>query len=169
MTAGVAGCPTTMTAANASPPRPGLSLLEVLVALAILLFTLVAIGRLITTGGDRALEVQQLARATQLAQSKLAEVMAGVVPLTSASDTFPEDPDWHWSLDCQTGAANGLWTVTVRVGRDRPDGSRFETSLSQMVLDPAVRGAPGNTTQPTGQDPNSPGAPTGSGSTGGGP
>lgn len=159
-----------MTLVTVQHPRRGLSLLEVLVALAIFLFALIVIGRLVTMGGDRAMDVQQLSRAIQLAQSKLGEVAAGVVSLTSQSEAFPESPDWHWALDCQKGVANGLWTVTVRVTRDRPDGSHVETSLTQMILDPALKGSPGNSAATTGQDPTNPGPATGSstGNSGGG-
>src|SRR5258708_7570128 len=62
--------------------RRGLTLLEVLVALGIFLMAFATIGRLITISADRALDVQQLAQASQLCQAKLAEVAAGVVPLS---------------------------------------------------------------------------------------
>ena len=57
--------------------------MEVLVATAIFLFSMVALGRLIILSGDVSTEVQQQAQAAHLAQSKLAEVIAGVVPLSS--------------------------------------------------------------------------------------
>jgi general secretion pathway protein I len=122
--------------------RPGLSLLEVLVALAIFLISLIAIGQLITLGGERAVDGQQHGRAAQLCQSKLAEVVAGAVPLTSQSEVpFDEDPNWVWSLDCTQADAPGLWNVQVRVIRQRSDGTQVERSLSQMVLDPSLRGS----------------------------
>ncbi len=122
-------------------PRSGLSLLEVLVALAIFLFSLVALSRLIDVGSDRARDVQWLGQASTLAQSRMAEVMAGSIALTSQSDTTcDEDPDWSWSLDAEPDIAPGLYRVKVTVSRQRPDGSRFETVINQMVLDPTYRG-----------------------------
>lgn len=122
--------------------RRGLSLMEVLIALTIFLFSLVAIGRLVVMSGDRALDVQQQSLAAQLCQAKLAEVLAGAVPLSSQSDVpFDEDPDYRWSLDAQSDATPNLWRVQVRVTRERPDGSKIECSLSQMVLDPSQRGS----------------------------
>ena len=55
-------------------------------------------------------------------------------------------------------ATPGLFLVTVTVSRGRPDGSRFETKLTQYVLDPTIRGsttgtdadASGNTAGTTG-------------------
>jgi hypothetical protein len=128
--------------APAAASRPGVSLLEVLVALAIYLLALIAIGRLITFGADRARDVEQQAQAIQLGQSKLAEVMAGAVPVGAplANAPFDEDPAWEWSMDSEQGNITGLWTVTIHVSRQRPDGSRLEASLTQMVLDPSLRG-----------------------------
>jgi general secretion pathway protein I len=123
-------------------PRPGMTLLEVLVALGIFLMALVAIIRLVTFGGDQALEVQQQSQAAQLCQSKMAEVIAGVVPLTGQSDVpFDEDSSWLWSLDATQGDIAGLWILTVRVSRQRSDGSRIECSLDRMLLDPSLRGS----------------------------
>jgi type II secretion system protein I len=121
--------------------RSGLSLLEVLVALAIFLFSLAALGQLIDVGSDRARDVQWLGQASTIAQSRMAEVLAGSIALTSQPDTTcDEDADWSWSLDAEADAAPGLYRVKVTVSRSRPDGSRFETVLNQMVLDPTYRG-----------------------------
>src|SRR5262245_38017090 len=122
--------------------RRGLSLMEILIALSIFLFSLIVIGKLITLSGDRALDVQQQSEAAQLCQTKLAEVIAGVVQLSSQSDVpFDEAPDYHWSLDAESDSTPNLWRVQVRVTRERPDGTKIECSLSQMVIDPSQRGS----------------------------
>jgi len=123
--------------------RHGFSLLEVLVALAIFLFGIIAIGQLITLGSDRAMEVQFQTQAVQLCQAKMAEVVAGAVPLSSQADAkFDEDPDWSWSLEAEQDSNSSLlWNVKVTVTHPRPDGSKMEASLSQMVLDPSQRGS----------------------------
>jgi hypothetical protein len=126
---------------------------------------LVGIGRLLTLSGERALEVQQQGRAAQLCQAKLAEVIAGVLSLSSQSGSFDEDPDWQWSVDAQSDSSiSGLWRVKVTVSRDRPDGSRTESSLNQMVLDPTLRGS----TTDTASASNSSGSASGTGSGAGG-
>src|SRR4051812_42042043 len=90
--------------------RPGLTLLEVLVALAIFLLALAGLVHLVTVAGNRALEAQYQTRAAELCQSKLAEVQAGAVPLSSQSDVaFDEAPEYHWSLDAGQGQAAGLY------------------------------------------------------------
>jgi general secretion pathway protein I len=122
--------------------RGGLTLLEVLIALGIFLMSLVAISTLVTTSADQALEVQQRSRAAQLCQSKLAEVIAGVVPLSGQGDTpFDEDPAWSWALDAEQGDIAGLWKVTIHVSRQQPNGSRIECSLDRLLLDPSLRGS----------------------------
>lgn len=125
-----------------SYPRRGMTLLEVLVALGIFLMAMVGIMKLVTMSGDQARQVQLQTQAAQLCQSKLAEVVAGVVPLSGQSDVpFDEDPDWLWSLDASQGAVSGLWNLTVKVSRQQPDGSRVECSLERMLLDPSLRGS----------------------------
>jgi type II secretory pathway pseudopilin PulG len=147
--------------------RRGLSLLEVLAALAVFLFSLIALGQLITLGGDRARDVQWLSRATLIAQTKMAEVVAGAVPLTGQPDTPAEDdPDWSWSVEAAADNTPGLYLVTVRVSRPQPNGERFETTLSQYVLDPAQRGNTDGTTTDTTDTGTTTGT-TGTGGTGG--
>ena len=108
--------------------------------LAILLFALIGIGRLMILGTDLALDVQGQSEAALKCQSKLNEVLAGAVPLGGQTDTpFDEDPDYRWSLDVQSGQAQGLYNVTVRVSSRQPDGP--EWSISRMMLDPSIVGS----------------------------
>jgi type II secretion system protein I len=121
--------------------RAGLTLLEVLVALAVFLMSMVGLGTLITMSSDRAIDVRQKGWAIQRCQSKMAEVLVGAVPLESQQDIpFDEDPDWRWSLEVEDSGVIGLMRVTVRVSRQRADRSAAETSLTQLVLDPSLRG-----------------------------
>jgi Tfp pilus assembly protein PilV len=123
--------------------RPGLSLLEVLVALTIFLFSLVAIGRLIVLSTDQALEVAYQSEAVQIAQSRLVEVTIGALALESQSEVAVEDSPWFYSIDCEAnGSVANLWNVTVRVSRKRADGTMGDyCTLSQMILDPSQRGS----------------------------
>jgi type II secretion system protein I len=124
------------------PVRRGLSLLEVLVALAIFLLSLVSLGFLLAVAGNTALEAQYRTQAAGICQSKLAEVAAGAIPLDGQSGgQVEEDPEYSWSLEVQSGGPQGLSNVTVRVTRNRPDGSVMECSLSQMILDPKMVGS----------------------------
>jgi len=124
--------------------RQGMTLLEVLLALAIFLFSLVAISQLFNTATSQANEVMLRSRATRLAQSKMAEFTSGVLRLESGgSGSFEEDsePDWNWDATSQSdGSANGLYLVTITVSRESPSLGHIETSLTQYVLDPRVKG-----------------------------
>jgi Tfp pilus assembly protein PilV len=122
--------------------RAGLSLLEVLVALGIFVVALTVLGRLITLGGELALEAQWRNEAAQLCQTKLAEVRAGAEPLMAQSDMpFDESTAWRWGLECEpSNAVPNLWQVRVRVSRV-PPGKPLEVSLSQWLLDPRSRGS----------------------------
>ncbi len=121
--------------------RSGLSLLEVLLSLAIFLLALVALGQLVSFGSERARDVQYLSIASVKAQSKMNEVIAGSLPMSGTGETtFDDDQDWSWSLTADADATPSLFHVTVTVSRSRPDGSRFEFKLDQLVLDPTLRG-----------------------------
>jgi type II secretion system protein I len=133
--------------------RPGLSLLEVLVAVAIFLMAIGGISHLVSTSSDRAIEVQIRSQAARLCQSKLAEVQTGVIPLTAQGDTpFEEDTDYQWSMTVDQGAIPNLWTVSIKVSRDRPLGGPVECSLTQMMLDPTIVGSTQDVTPIAGTD-----------------
>ena len=114
--------------------RRGITLLEVIVAMAIFLFSLVAIYQLASFGNARALDVKEHAKASLLCQAKLAELVIG------AETPFPDDPDWQYEVSADDGAVDGLKKVRVTVKRER-DGRVMEVSLSRMILDPARRGS----------------------------
>jgi general secretion pathway protein I len=122
--------------------RPGLSLLEVIIATAIFMISIVALNQLVSNASDRAEEARWLNEGTRLAQSKMNEVIAGVVPLSSAGDTtFDEDSDYSWSMDAETDTVPNVWHVTVTVSRSRQGKPRFEIPLHQIVFDPLARGS----------------------------
>lgn len=121
--------------------RRGLSLLEVLVALTIFLLALIAISQLTDLGGQLAADLDLRSQGALLAQSKLAEVIAGAVPLTSQS---ADVDDWTWTLDAVPDEIPGLFRVKVVVTHETPGGGKVEVTLAQYVLDPSVRGSTGS-------------------------
>jgi hypothetical protein len=89
-------------------------------------------------------------------------------PLSSTSGSFDEDSDWQWNLDAeQDSSITGLWRVQVKVSRDLPDGSHYESTINQMVLDPSLRGSTTDSS-PSPVVGNNPSAGNGSGSSGSG-
>ena len=121
--------------------RPGMSLLEVLGATAIFLISIVAIGELMSSSTDQAVDVQFRSRATRLCQSKLNEFSAGIEQVNgSASGSFDEEEGWTWNAEVTNdGTAANLYKVRVTVSRDTPHGP-VEVSMTQFVFDPQQRG-----------------------------
>src|SRR5262249_53293958 len=121
--------------------RRGLTLLEVIVAMAIFLVALAALGQLIQFGADRAMETEYQAMALQKAQSKMAELMVGSEALGSQTDSSFANDDtgqWRWSVEADEDEIQKLWHVKVTVYRQLGDG-KVEVTLSRYVLDPSVR------------------------------
>ena len=131
--------------------RPGLTLIEVLLALAILLMSLAAIGQLVDMGSDRGLDARFHVRGTRLAQAKLAECEAGVIPVGGDSGEFADEPGWSWEVTSQPETATNLYRVTATVSRD-VRGKRFEIVLSQLIYDPAMTGSAAQAQKPTQED-----------------
>lgn len=134
-------------------PRRGLSLLEVLFALAILVLALVAIGRLVDIGTDRGNDARVYTRGTRLAQAKMAETEAGMVSLASESDGQFDGDDqvWKFKVTPEPAGPPNLYTVTVRVTRDI-QGRPVEVVLAQMVFDPAMMGSAAQAERPATTD-----------------
>ncbi|MFM8274141.1 MAG: hypothetical protein ACKODX_17680 [Gemmata sp.] len=135
-------------------PRPGLSLIEVLLALAILILALVAINSLVDLGSQQGAHARAATRGTRLAQAKMAEVEAGVVSLTSSTDgEFDgDDVGWRYSVTPESSGPPNLYTVTVRVSRD-VKGKPHEIVLVQMVFDPTKTGSAAQAERPAPPDP----------------
>ena len=149
--------------------RKGMSLLEVLIALAVFVMSTTGLIFLMGIATDNALETQMRSQAMSLCQSKLAEASCGAIPLTgSGKAECEDDKDYQWSMDVAPGSFASLSTVTVTVSRKRANGKEFECSMSQMVLDPAVVGtvfdgasalqAPSTSTDPSASSTTAPGA-----------
>lgn len=125
-----------------SPKRDGLTLIEVILAMAIFMMSYAAISRLVDLSAERVLEVRFRLQGTRLAQSKMDEVYAGVIPLEGdAGRPFEGEEPWRWAVDVQPGDFENLYRVTVTVsrelaGRDDP----FEVRLTRLLIDPATRG-----------------------------
>jgi type II secretion system protein I len=128
--------------------RAGLTLLEVLVALAIFFMAWVGIARLIGMASNQAIDARLQSEALQVAQSKLDEVISGVTPLQSQSESALDPSEapggqsnWTWALDANPADILNLYTVQIRVTCKRGDGTTTQVALTQLVLDPATRGS----------------------------
>ncbi len=127
--------------------RRAVTLLEVLVSVLLALILVGSVGTLATFSTDRAIEMEQQTQATLLCQSKMAQVMTGVVPMQNAEwDPLPDDlsegdgPRWKGAMTVENMVTNtGLYKVKITVSREI-SGAKIEAELSQIVFDPAQRG-----------------------------
>ena len=121
--------------------RRGLTLLEVVIALAIFLMALVPVMRLVSIGGERALDVSHRAQASMLCQAKLDSVKAGAEPLNTSGTVDMGNLTWNYTIESNQTDAQNLYLVKVTAKVDRADGKTISEDLTQLVLDPAVRGS----------------------------
>jgi len=115
-----------------------LSLLEVILAIAILGGCIAVIGELIRLGARQAEEARELTVAQLLCESKLEEIAAGVIAPEPVSEVpFELDPRWTYSIDVGTLDTPDLLQVTVMA--QQVDGSReipLSYMLTRWILDP---------------------------------
>ncbi len=127
--------------------KGGFSLLEVILALAVLAGSIAVLGE----SGRLALRNAQIARdlahAQLLCESKMAEVTIGITPAEQVSATpfdstmtaslDPSVPGWLFSIDTQTTDEDGLIAVCVTVTRNLPAAQHpVSFSLVRWIPDP---------------------------------
>lgn len=122
--------------------RRGVSLIEVLLATAIFLMAIAALGILVRGGSEQATEAARTNLCSQLARAKMAELEAGVSDVTlssGGSGEFADRPGYKWEvISTQSGVSSNAYDVTVRVWVESVIGQSIEVSLSQVLLDPAL-------------------------------
>ena len=121
----------------------GLSLFEVLLALAILGGALAAMGQLIANGVQAAVQSKLQTQAALLCESKLAEIAAGAEPMQGANGTsFPDAPGWFWSASATPHGVAGLFVVEVIVERRAAGLGATEFRLKRLLREPAALAPP---------------------------
>ena len=121
--------------------RSGLTLLEVMIALAILGTSLAAIGELIRIGADAADRATELTTAQFLCDSKLAEIKSGVLPADSVGpipfEIFETEEPWEYMVLVDSVDDQGLLLVEVTVSQLREDGRPpAMVTLTTWMIDP---------------------------------
>jgi type II secretion system protein I len=122
--------------------RRGITLYEVVIALVIFSGAIAAISEGISTGVRAALQSRIQSQAILLCESKMGEVMAGVVPRSSVAEsafTEPQLDGWKWGLSVKPGPHTGLMLVEVEVNyRIAGDAVDASFSLERLVRDPSA-------------------------------
>ncbi len=120
--------------------RRGLTLLEAMLALAILGLSIAATGELMRVGLRSAAAARDLTTAQLLCETKMAEISAGIIPpepVLRMQDEF--DPEWVYSIEQQIIEQPGLIAIRVTVEKDIDEGRRpISFSLIRWVPDPAL-------------------------------
>lgn len=117
--------------------RHGLSLLEVVLAIAILGVSMVAIVGLLNVGYRSAASSRARTEAAIHCDTKMAEVAAGVLSLDSVSgSTISDAPNWVYSVDVQPASQLGLLVVTVTVKQSNNSISPVSMSIVRFMPDP---------------------------------
>ncbi len=125
--------------------RHGLSLLEVMLALAILGGAIAVIGELMRFGMKNAESARDLSIAQVFCEAKINEIAAGLLPLQSMGSTPIEeiaalnsDAPWLYAVEVQEIDQQGLVAVRVTVSQD-PDVKFRPVSFSlvRWMIDPA--------------------------------
>ncbi|MGI9472217.1 MAG: prepilin-type N-terminal cleavage/methylation domain-containing protein [Rubripirellula sp.] len=129
--------------------RSGFSLLEILLALAILGGSLAVLSRIVDTGISASREARDLVVARMLCQSKLSELLldstAGISPLSvpmspvQSFDSQSTTP-FYYSVDVQPGQMDGILVIRVTVEALDPSGGQTlaRYSLTRWMIDPAI-------------------------------
>lgn len=149
--------------------RRGLSLLEVVLALAILAVSAALLAQITRQATDNALSAQKLAQAQMLCESKMAEVLVGAIPMEPLDWTLNEDGSlpgqWYYRLETSTTERENMIGLRLAV-TDNPNpatGSPELFFIVRWVIDPTL----GLDSAPS-SDPMSGGAAAGAGAAGSG-
>jgi general secretion pathway protein I len=104
--------------------RSGLSLLEVMLALTILAMTVALLSQITKQATDNGLMAQRLATAQMLCDSKMAEVLAGAIPLTTGPWTEITDSmqrgTWYYQIQTTTTERPNMVGVRLSI-TDQPN------------------------------------------------
>jgi len=121
--------------------REGFSLLEVMLATAILLGAIAVLGELARLGRLNASAARDETQAELLCESKLNEILAGAVPATPhAEQPLEEAPGWQLRVDREPTEHEGLVALRVTVSQDLPAAKRpVRFSLVRWFRQPVER------------------------------
>lgn len=115
--------------------RCGLSLLEVILAVAILGTSMAIIGQVFFAGYRSAVKARDLSDATILCDSVMAELSAGSLEVEStAGATINGIPGWEYSIETTESEIPGLLLTTVSVSRQNVNS--VSMSIVRMLPDP---------------------------------
>ena len=100
--------------------RRGLSLIEVIIAMGILVGTTAILAQLISVGEKQASKAVEMTEAQTICHNKMAELMSGLSPLTAVKDEPAAiDSPWYYSVQIEPVGFGDLYSLTVSVASQR--------------------------------------------------
>ena len=121
-------------------PRTGMTLLEVVIALALFFAAMSAIAEILRRGSEFAVNAQLRAEGSQLGESKLNELVAGILPLTPVEgQAFADAPQWTWTLTVEDDTVLSIKRLLLTVDHRNPAGkSDHDVKFARLLRDPAI-------------------------------
>jgi general secretion pathway protein I len=122
--------------------RRGLTLLEVILALAILAGAVAAIGELVRTGLLSATDARDYTRAELYAETLMSQVVSGAMATGSVTSSPVEnDPNYLYSMVTEEVPADqaGLIKISITVGRNQTSPKKpVQFTLVRWMVDPQM-------------------------------
>ncbi len=120
--------------------RRGFSLLEVILAMAILLGAIVVLGELARNGRKNAAGARDWTQAELMAETLVAEVTSGVRPAEPIEEGQLESFDgWRYSIALEPVDEPGLVALEVTVAQDLPEEKRpVRFTLVRWIHQPSI-------------------------------
>ncbi|HWL09469.1 MAG TPA: hypothetical protein VNQ76_13760 [Planctomicrobium sp.] len=118
--------------------RRGLSLFEVVLALAIFLGATAAITQVLRTGSHASIRAQLQSQAALFCDRQMNRVLAGIEPMESVpTGSLDGHPDWKWSLNVSDGGVPWLLRLELSVEHTSSNPNAVvKSELVRLVRDP---------------------------------
>jgi prepilin-type N-terminal cleavage/methylation domain-containing protein len=119
--------------------QDGFTLLEVILALAILAGSVATLGELVRSGLENAQTARDLTRAEMLCEGIEEQVVAGAIASSSVSNVpCDDDPRWIYSISSESDQT-GLLALQITVSKDVAEGQHpVQFTLWRWMIDPNV-------------------------------
>lgn len=129
-----------MTCHRPPSSRSGISLFEVVLALAIFIGAMAAMAQILRTGSRAAIRAQLTSEAVILSELRMNELVSGVLPLESVSRApFDGKPNWFWTVNISDSNVPSLLKLEVIVEHQGDRGASTVTyQLARLMRDPQV-------------------------------
>ncbi|HEV7998312.1 MAG TPA: hypothetical protein VGP63_00440 [Planctomycetaceae bacterium] len=125
---------------DANRTRHGITLYEVVIAIAIFAGAIAALSEALTTATRAALQSRMQSQAVLLGETKMAEIVAGATPATSSGEVPFTDPGlegWTWSVSVAPATHAGINQVEVSINcRQGANSVDAGFKMTRLLRDP---------------------------------